>query len=206
MDAPDRASTAHVRSGIAIALVETAATVLAIIAVRRSWPSAELAPYLAAAAIIALVASAVLWARRIYYVGIRSVKAGVVAALAPVLVATALVTTVVATPEPSRPQPDRVTQEFNSVRPEFVEEAQRLLDEPGRTYSGRMEIGPFHIRTAYDNSVGEVYFHEARGDRQPSSSNPGWVYSPHGIPRGFDETEMQDVGGHWYRFTNVSLD
>jgi hypothetical protein len=95
---------------------------------------------------------------------------------------------------------------FEQHRAEFEAIAERLLDTPGRTYSGGLEIGPILITNALDNSASEVYFYELPNEGTSLDNNPGWVYSPSGTPRKAAELGLADLGRNWYRFTNVVLD
>lgn len=107
------------------------------------------------------------------------------------------------------PPPTQSRQEespFEQHRAEFETIAERLLDTPGRTYSGRFEIGPILIKNALDNSAGEVYFYETPAGGRTLDNNPGWVYSPNGTPRDAEQLGLADLGRNWYRFTNVVLD
>jgi hypothetical protein len=123
-----------------------------------------------------------------------------------VLAAAAAVGAVVERWEPERLPSEQATEEFHQVQPGFEEVARRLVAEPGRTYESRLQIGSFRISHAYDTTADEVFFHEIPAGGTRLGWNPGWAYSPHGIPRGFDESTMTHVGGAWYRFTDVVVD
>ncbi|MFE1592388.1 hypothetical protein [Nocardia sp. NPDC058705] len=97
-------------------------------------------------------------------------------------------------------------REFDRVRPQFAATVDRLYAEPGRTYESQLEFSSIRIEHVYDNSAGEVYFHEEPAAGARLGHNPGWAYSPTGFPRGFGPKDMTDLGDGWYRFTNVTTD
>lgn len=53
--------------------------------------------------------------------------------------------------------------------------------------------GRFDVDVAYDITVGEVYFHNARRWPLPYS-NPGWVYSPDRAPWGIERLNLESIG------------
>ena len=129
-------------------------------------------------------------------------------ALTVIVVTAVVVAVLVGSNEAQQQQQSSKDQlaQFDQFRTEFEVVVLQLIADPGRTYAHPSRIGPFSIIVAYDNSAGEVYFHETPPGGTSLGWNPGWVYSPHGRPVGFSDSDMEDVGGHWYRFTNVTVD
>jgi hypothetical protein len=156
----------------------------------RWWPGDSPVPLLVQAAVVlALLRAGLVWALRTARVLGRDGRWSWWIAAVPAAVVVAAVTV-----QAERPQ-------FEDARARFDAVAQRLLAEPGRTYDGGLQIGRFHVRYAYDNSLYEVYLH----DEKDSNHDTGWVYTGGGPPR-ISGARFDPLERGWYRFHNISVD
>lgn len=190
MTEPHRHMT-WIDTGLVIVTV-AAGTVLAT-AAGNFWPTGRSSLMMVAAAVIVLFGVGVAWSLRAGFDLYHGRRWRWSLSALPVLILVAVGAALLTRPD------------FERTRPQFEQIAADLRASPERSYAHDLRLGRFDIDVAYDTSVGEVYFHNAR--RWPlSSSNPGWVYSPDRVPRGIERLNLERIGDGWYRFGNVTVD
>lgn len=170
-----------------------AASVLLVAAAGRWWPDDQNTSLAIAAAALVLAATATLWVGALFLALLGRGRFSPWMGIYPAMIFCTIVATVNARPV------------FDDYRPEFEEVAAQLLAEPGRNYMSDVQIGRFSLANIYDTNDGEVYFHDARRNLLPDS-NPGWIYSPDRTPNGAERLGLENIGGGWYRFENVTVD
>jgi hypothetical protein len=177
---------------LCLVLVAVLAGVLLVSASGHWWPTGKHVPVAIGAAVMMLVGVGLVWFIRTA-LNMRRRRWGWWDGACPAVLVLAVMASVLARPS------------FEDARPAFEKAAGELLDAPGRSYARDLHLGRFDVSVAYDTSVGEVYFHDARSGPFPQS-RPGWVYSPQRAPRGVERLNLESIGNGWYRFQNVTVD
>lgn len=92
------------------------------------------------------------------------------------------------------PQPS-----FEDARPELERIALSMPAAPGSLREGDFTVAGIDFASVQRHGAHEILFRDA--DAFGLTSSHGWVYSPNGFPRGYDDFTAHHITGDWYEYT-----